>query len=333
LPGINLRVNPPLKSPSVEEYAIGISRQIRRGSVRADFVYRDFSDFYGTRVDTATGRVRNDLGQEFDLSLQENTNAIDRKYKGLTLQSTYRVGSRVDLGANYTVSRASGNFDAETANSGPVATSLLSYPEFKQASWNSPDGDLAIDQRHRARIWGTYQLPTASLAGSLIVGVVQQFSSGIPYSAVGSVNPIPYALNPGYLAPPASVEYYFSKRGAFRTDASYRTDLALNYAHKIAAGGRSPEVFFHGDVLNVFNRFQLCGCGDTVFNNGGKSNLATINQGIFGPGVSGMQTFNPFTQTPVEGVNWSKRPTFGTAINKFAYTTPRMFRFSVGVRF
>jgi hypothetical protein len=46
-----------------------------------------------------------------------------------------------------------------------------------------------------------------------------------------------------------------------------------------------------------------------------------------------MQTFNPFTQTPVEGVNWSKRPTFGTAINKFAYTTPRMFRFSVGVRF
>ena len=333
LPGINLRINPPLKSPSVDEFAIGISRQIRRGSVRADVVYRDFSDFYATRVDTVTGRVRNELGQEFDLSLQENTNVIDRKYKGLTLQSTYRVGSRVDLGANYTLSQASGNFDAETANAGPVATSLLSHPEYKQASWNSPDGDLTIDQRHRARIWSTYQVPMASSTGSLNVGLVQQFNSGIPYSAVATVDPRPYVLNPSYLMRPVSVEYYFSQRGAFRTEASYRTDLAINYTHKIPAGGRSPEVFFHSEVLNVFNKFQLCGCGDTVFNNGGKSNLATINQGVFGPGVSGMQTFNPFTQTPVEGVNWSKRPTFGTAVNRLAYTTPRTFRFSVGVRF
>jgi TonB dependent receptor-like, beta-barrel len=333
LPGINVRVNPPLKSPSVDEYAIGISRQIRRGSVRADFVYRDFSDFYATRVDMTTGRVQNELGQEFDLSLQENTNVMDRKYKGLTLQSRYRVGSHVDLGAAYTLSQASGNFDAETANAGPMATLLLSHPEYKQASWNSPDGDLSIDQRHRARIWGTYQVPIASRAGSLSVGVVQQFNSGIPYSAVATLDPRPYVLNPGYLLPPVSVDYYFSRRGAFRTESSYRTDLAINYAHKISAGDRSPEFFFHSEVLNVFNKFQLCGCGDTVFNNGGKSNLATINQGVFGPGVSGMQTFNPFTQTPVEGVNWSKRPNFGTAVSRLAYTMARTFRFSVGLRF
>jgi len=173
----------------------------------------------------------------------------------------------------------------------------------------------------------------ASSTGSLNVGLVQQFNSGIPYSAVATVDPRPYVLNPSYLMPPVSVEYYFSQRGAFRTEASYRTDLAINYAHRIPAGGRGPEVFLHSEVLNVFNKFQLWGCGDTVFNNGGKSNLATINQGIFGPGVSGMQTFNPFTQPPVEGVNWSKRPTFGTAVSRLAYTTPRMFRFSVGVRF
>jgi hypothetical protein len=43
--------------------------------------------------------------------------------------------------------------------------------------------------------------------------------------------------------------------------------------------------------------------------------------------------FNPFTTTPVEGTNWTKGPAFGYANNKFAYTSPRMFRMSFGVRF
>jgi hypothetical protein len=43
--------------------------------------------------------------------------------------------------------------------------------------------------------------------------------------------------------------------------------------------------------------------------------------------------FNPFTETPVEGVNWAKGPAFGKAVNRFAYTSPRMFRMTFGVRF
>jgi hypothetical protein len=43
--------------------------------------------------------------------------------------------------------------------------------------------------------------------------------------------------------------------------------------------------------------------------------------------------FNPFTATPVEGVNWDKAATFGQAQNRFAYQIPRTFRMSVGVRF
>jgi hypothetical protein len=285
------------------------------------------------RTDISTGRVRDDQEQQFDLSLIENTNAIDRKYKGVTLQGTYRLGSRVDLGSNYTLSRAWGNFDSETASAGPVPVPLLSYPEYRQASWNAPEGDLSIDQRHRLRIWGTYQVPLASPAGSLGLSVMQQYNSGVPYSAVATLNPSPFTVNPGYLTPPTSVDYFFSKRAAFRTEASYRTDLAINYGYKLPSASRSAELFTHVEVLNIFNTFQLCGCGDEVFNNGGKTNLARINQGVLGPGVSGMLAFDPFTQTPVEGVNWSKRSNFGTAVNRLAYTSPRIFRFSVGVRF
>ena len=43
--------------------------------------------------------------------------------------------------------------------------------------------------------------------------------------------------------------------------------------------------------------------------------------------------FNPYTTQPVEGVNWVPHTNFGTPLNTFAFTTPRLFRFSVGVRF
>jgi hypothetical protein len=44
-------------------------------------------------------------------------------------------------------------------------------------------------------------------------------------------------------------------------------------------------------------------------------------------------TFNPFTTTPVRGVNWDVAPTFGTPLNRMAYTSPRALRVSFGVRF
>ena len=56
---------------------------------------------------------------------------------------------RTDIGGNYTLSRLWGNFDGENVASGPVSSSAFQYPEYTQASWNIPDGDLSSDQRHR----------------------------------------------------------------------------------------------------------------------------------------------------------------------------------------
>ena len=49
--------------------------------------------------------------------------------------------------------------------------------------------------------------------------------------------------------------------------------------------------------------------------------------------ASRFQTFNPFTTTPVQGVNWDYGPNFGKALNRLAYTSPRQLRVSFGVRF
>ena len=100
----------------------------------------------------------------------------------------------------------------------------------------------------------------------------------------------------------------------------------MNYSHRLHG---TAQAFFHGEILNVFNQFQLCGCGDTVFSNGGVTNLTTIGQSV----IIRPAAFNPYTTQPVEGVNWDKHANFGQPVNTFAFTTPRLYRFSVGVRF
>ena len=334
VPGVNMKMLKPLTSPYSHEYAGGVSRTLgNRGTVRVDAVYRQYKNFYSLRTDLSTGRVTDPFGTNFDLSVVENTDVTQRRYAGLVTQASYNPGDRVAFGGNYTLSHAYGNLEGETVNGGPSGASVLSYPEYKRASWNAPEGDLLIDQRHRARMWATYTMPVSS--GTFAVGLVEQMASGTPYGAVGPVNPTNFVTNPGYVTPPAAVDYYFTARDAFHTEATYRADLSVNYNYRIPhSGGPQPELFFHGEVLNLFNQFQLCGCGASVFNNGGTTDLTTIGTAVKTPlNTAAMQAFNPFTTTPVKGVNWDYNANFGTPLNAFAYTSPRIFRFSVGVRF
>ena len=329
LPGVNVQIENPLSSPYAMEYASGIARSLGgRGNVRADLVYRDFRNFYALRTDLETGRVTDAAGNRFDLNVIENTDRTERQYLGLSTQAIYDFGSSLSLGGNYTISRAWGDVEGETVNGGPSGGMTGSYPEYRVASWNYPTGDLMIDQRHRARMWATYQVPASPSLGTFSVGLLQQFATGAPYPAVAIFNPTAYVTNPGYLTPPAGLEYYLLGRNPFRTEATYRTDLAVNYGYRFGrAGDFHPEVFFHGEVLNLLNQYQLCGCGENVFRNGGISDLTTI-----GTGVRVTAPFNPYQVTPVEGTHW-ERTTLGLAANRFAYTMPRMFRFSVGIRF
>jgi outer membrane receptor protein involved in Fe transport len=342
IPGLTPQIHGSLASPYNLEYAGGVGRSFgSKSTVRADVTYRKFYDAYVTRIDTTTGKVTNSFGQSFDLAYVENdTNGlIHRQYSGLTLSATYRFNPRVDVGGNYTLSHAWGNFEGENVGSGPVTSAAYSYPEYKQASWNFPDGDLQVDQRHRSRIWANYGVPRVN---GMVISVLQTLESGVPYGAsninnasANGVNPRPFVTNPGYINPPtgSNTTYFFTARDAFRTEGQIRTDLALNYTHKL--GATRSELFGQLTVVNLFNQFQLCGCGGTIFSNGGAVTQTRIDT-VVRTAVSNptlYQTFNPFTQTPVQGVNWAYGPTFGTALNRFAYTSPRQLRLSFGIRF
>lgn len=347
IPGVNTRVDGNLVSPSVHEVMGGVTRQVgARGSVRVDALYRKYSDFYTNYRDLSTGSVVDPRGQPQDLNLIRNSNEPEREYASLSAQLAYRIGDRINLGGNYTLSKAWGNFDGETANNGPVTassvtagsagtatTGFFQYPEFNDPSWNRPVGDLSIDQRHRARMFGTWTAPIGERFGNLTLSAIHNVNSGLPYGAVGLVT-VTSVTNPGYVSPPTRAAYYFTDRDAFRTDVINRTDFAANYNYRLGGlGSRAPELFFQVHVWNIFDNQ---GISDS-------NNISVVTQTATG-GTAGLVQFNPFTETPVEGTNWRLAPRitaangtitpgFGESRNRFAYQTPRTLRLSMGVRF
>jgi carboxypeptidase family protein len=345
LPGLTPQIGPDLHSPFTYEYSSGVSRQFDRASLRADVTYRKYHDFYASIINGATGKVTNSFGQSFDLALIENTDGLKRQYSGLTTQAEYRLNGTSEVAGQYTLSHTWGNFEGENVGSGPVNSTAFQYPEYKQASWFYPDGDLQVDQRHRARFWITYGVPRAK---GVIVSLLETLESGVPYGAsnlnttgnFNGVNPRAYVTGaPAYVNPPtgANTIYFYTARDAFRTAAQKRTDLAVNYAHGIPGGQRlsTLQFFVQAQVINLFNQFQLCGCGGTVFQNGGATTQTRIDTTVLTSVTTPAKytAFNPFTTTPVQSVNWDYGPNFGKALNRLAYTSPRQFRIGFGIRF
>ena len=321
VPAVDTAIDDTLRSPHVNEWTAGVHRTLGgQGEVRVDFVHRRYHDFYAQRTDLSTGRVTDDTGRPYDLRLFGNAEDLTREYLAVTTQFSYLPADRVVLGGHWTISQTEGNFEPE-GRQGIFASDLTSYPEYRDPAWNTPVGDLSLDQRHRVRVWGTYAVPMADTHGSLTVGVIQSYDSGTPYGARGMINPAPFVNNPGYITPPNILDHHFTPRDAFRTEGAAATDLAVTYALRHRRLGPSTELFIQAQVLNLFNQGAL-----TNGNRIGLGVATASNSGALAP-------FNPFTDVPVEGVNWDLSPEFGEAVDHFAYQPPRMFLFNFGVRF
>lgn len=323
IPGLTPKVADSLASPYGDEYTIGASWRLgSRGVLRADLVHREYGDFYMSEiVPDRQVEVPNTGGSMIDQALYVNNDSLlSREYEAIQARFDYRIGSRWSLGGSYTYSKSEGNFDGENSGSGPIPGTLIEYAEYKDPAWAAPVGYLAVDQRHKARAWVVWDM-IASTHHNLSLSLLQSFWSGTPYSAIGSVDAVPYVGDPadlGYAGSPGYSAYYFSDRGAFTWDDTTRTDISLNYSFFLNLGGTQLELFLQPEVLNIFNEDAVIAGNTTVFD---ATSSAT------------MAPFDPFTETPVEGVNWRKGSSFGQPRSEADYQQPRTVRFSVGLRF
>ena len=161
-------------------------------------------------------------------------------------------------------------------------------------------------------MWIAYEI------GPLSASVLQWFDSGHPYSAVATIDPKSVLPNPGYaLNLNSTAAYFFSGRGAFRTDDVYSTDVSLQYEIPI----RGVRLFVKGDALNVFNNAAVVSPGTDVTDR--------FNSGA----ASGLLAFNPFTEVPIEGVHYRLSPAFGNPTGPESYQMPRTFQLAVGAHF
>jgi hypothetical protein len=348
IPGFNRRLEGQVKSPDMQEVTLGAGTQIGSGFLRADVIHRDWNNFYAQFVNTSIGTVTNpaNAALKADLILVGNSGVPDRKYNALQLQGQYQFTNAFSAGANYTYSTLKGNIEGETSGGGPVtfASLALDYPEYQGFAQNAPSGYLNEDQRHKARAWVNWGLGTP--IGRFSVGALERFETGQPYSAAaaisirqsasfptGIVNP-----NNAYAAPPTTVTYFFSQRGAFRMNNLMATDLSLNYEIPVKTVG----LFAKGEVRNVFNHSAV-------------TNPAFINTTVYTNANAGhgLSAFNPFTTAaPIEcpqgqtaaqctalGANWQKDVNFGkpntptTFTSAGSYQLPRTYLFSLGARF
>lgn len=337
VPGFDVVYPTGLKSPSVDEFIVGYGLQWgATGYAKVDLVYRDWNDFYSFRVTEANQTVVDSLGIGHDLQIVENSNNIEREYRGVQFQSAWRPAihqNRLNLGVNYTWSELKGNDTQESAASGVVGNDdpKTYYPEFLAFDRFAPTGYLGADQRHRLKAWVGYDLPVPAIIGRLNMTVLHSYDSGLPYSAAGTIDVDSYPGAPAYgdhltysgLYDPT---YYFSDRGEFRTPDIHRTDIGVNFSRNIF---RAVEIFAQAEVLNVFDNDNPISVNTTI--------RTYVDGGTFCTNAAGAAArcalFNPFTETPVEGRHWVKGTDFGKPTAASSYQTPFTYRFSLGLRF
>ncbi len=299
IPGSSTVIRDSLVSPNAEELTFGLTKRLgTKGLIRADYVRREYGDFYFQQTDLTTGQSSSPELGEFDLTLLRNDNDVfERVYDGLHTQFSYRLSNRLDLAGNWTWSHARGNFDGENSDQAVLAGDVGQYPEYKAFPEHFPRGDLGVDSRHKVRAWAIYDLVQAE-HHNVSVSWLERFQSGTPFGALGDVDSEGFLDNPGYLTPPSDVDYWYTDRDAFTTDDIHSSNLTLIYAFSWKLFGKEMEIFVQPQVLNVFDEHGEVNVNTSV--------LEATNS-------SDYVDFDPFTETPVEGVNFDFGEDFGHA--------------------
>jgi hypothetical protein len=268
-----------LINPRSQVISIGAEREVIKGLfVGTDYVHQHWTDL-ARSVDlnapspfdrTAVGQTRSVAaanatrpillvnGGVRQVSVLMNLGVSD--YDGLQTEISYRGHSKVYAALSYTLSKATNTSEPDGNGIGPNQSSFARLGEEER-------GPSLLDQRHRAVITVTYQLPL-----NLTTGTVTQLASARPFNAVTGVDNNGDGANNDRPV----VDGVVIGKSVFRGTGTQ--DVSLFLEERIKGGGRTIVLRLEG--FNLFNHANILGRAQTTY-----GDLAAVNS-TFGQVVS-----------------------------------------------
>jgi hypothetical protein len=188
------------------------------------------------------------------------TNLGVSDYDGLQTEVSYRGHSRIYAALSYTLSKATNTSEPDGNGIGPNQSALSRLGEEER-------GPSLLDQRHRAVITFSYQLPY-----NLTAGTVTQLASSRPFNAVTGIDNNGDGANNDRPVVDGAVIGKSTFRGTGTQDVS------LFLEGRIKPAGRTILLRLEG--FNLFNHANILGRAQTTY-----GDLATVNN-TFGQLVS-----------------------------------------------
>ena len=261
-----------LKSPVTKEFTVSAGSTLGTGGhIKATYIKRSTDGFVEDFFNLAGGQTTIiENGQNFgtfDNQIFRNSDGLERNYDAIQLDGRYRVTGNFLIDGSYTGQiNNEGNFEGEATNQPGIGSTAFDFPEITPEARHFPFGRLDDFQRHKARIWGIYNVGLGG-AGSVDVGGIWRYNSGLTYSlastgqsATATQAALVSAL--GYAGlPPSRTIYYGGGRGSENFEGYGLFDLSVQYQIPV---WESLRPWFKAELYNVFNNDKLIGFNTSV---------------------------------------------------------------------
>jgi hypothetical protein len=260
-----------LVNPRSQVVSIGAEREIAKGwFVGSDYVKQHWTDLDRT-IDlnapsafdrTAPGQVRSVAaanatrpilpvnGGVRSVNVLMNLGVAD--YDGLQTQLSYRGHSKIYAAVSYTLSKATNTTEPDGNGIAPSESIISRLGETER-------GPSVLDQRHRAVITFSYQLPYHITAGT-----VTQLASGRPFNATTGVDNNGDGANNDRPV----VDGVVIGKSTFRGTATQ--DVSMFLEGRLKLNRRSVLLRLEG--FNLFNHANLLGRAQTTYGDTGTVN-------------------------------------------------------------
>jgi len=270
LPGVNLRISPRMKSPSIHEAQLSLAHAFKdstagTGYVRATAVYKKWTDLVDYRIgnDGQASYVFPETGEVIHPYVQHWDNNPDatRDYRGLELDFSSSKG-RWQFQGNLTWSRLWGNYEGQDAftpgrGEGIHAWDVTDGTVMFDRHITAPSGYLKGHVPFRARLMGTFT--TSSRLGKTTWGLMYRYDAGSRESETRLISG--EALNPALPEEARNswfTQYRDRRRGGLKGNPAWYLDLSVNHEWKVGTVRKVPVTgFLKVVVKNVLNHKQL----------------------------------------------------------------------------